>query len=96
MFARRDWKRAASRRGKPIATAELGVIAYETDGAGRRAAPGMQVNDGHRWRSCVRAAAIRCRSGGVGEIVVTALRGGFPLLRFATGDLSAFLDAGGA
>ncbi len=30
--------------------------------------------------------------GGVGEIVVTVLRGRFPLLRFATGDLSAFID----
>jgi phenylacetate-CoA ligase len=31
-------------------------------------------------------------TGAVGEIVVTALRGDFPLLRLATGDLSALLD----
>jgi phenylacetate-CoA ligase len=32
--------------------------------------------------------------GGVGEIVVTVLRGKFPLLRFATGDLSAYSQEG--
>jgi phenylacetate-CoA ligase len=69
-----------------FATAELGVIAYEDDGAGLRVADDVLVE------------IVRPGSGDplptaqVGELVVTALRGGFPLLRFATGDLSAFLD----
>ena len=76
------------RTRQAYATAELGVIAYETDGA-----PGMRVH-GDIWLEIVRpGSGDPLPLGGVGEIVVTALRGNFPLLRFATGDLSAYLDA---
>ena len=54
--------------------------------------PGMTVND-DIWLEIVRpGGGDPLPLGGVGEIVVTQLRGGFPLLRFATGDLSAFID----
>ena len=76
------------RTRQAYATAELGVIAYETDGA-----PGMRVHE-DIWLEIVRpGSGDPLPLGGVGEIVVTALRGNFPLLRFATGDLSAYLDA---
>jgi len=70
-----------------FATAELGVIAYEDDG------PGLKVADDVVLEIVRPGSGDPLPQGGVGEIVVTALRGGFPLLRFATGDLSAFLDA---
>jgi len=75
-----------------FATAELGVIAYETDGPDGVPAPGLQVAE-DVWLEIVRpGGGDPVGLGVVGEIVVTALRGNFPLLRFATGDLSAFLD----
>ena len=69
-----------------FATAELGVVAYEDDG------PGLKVADDVLVEIVRPGSGDPLPQGGVGEIVVTALRGGFPLLRFATGDLSAFLD----
>jgi len=75
------------------ATAELGVIAYETDGQDGAVAPGLEVNDDVILEIVRPGAGDPLPQGAVGEIVVTALRGAFPLLRFATGDLSAFLDA---
>ena len=76
-----------------FATAELGVIAYETDGPDGVPAPSLQIAD-DTWLEIVRAGGgDPVGLGAVGEIVVTALRGNFPLLRFATGDLSALLDA---
>ena len=75
-----------------FATAELGMVAYETDGPDGALAPGMKIAD-DVYLEIVRPGSGDPVAGGqVGEIVVTALRGGFPLLRFATGDLSAFLD----
>ena len=77
-----------------FATAELGVIAYETDGLNGAPEPGLKVAED------VVLEIVRPGSGDplpraqVGEIVVTALRGGFPLLRFATGDLSAYIAEG--
>ena len=80
------------RTRQAFATAELGVIAYESDGPDGQPLPGMTVND-DIWLEIVRpGGGDPLPLGGVGEIVVTQLRGGFPLLRFATGDLSAFID----
>ena len=85
-----NWKARGVKTRQAFATAELGVIAYETDGARRRAgARALQSTRTSGSKSCAPAAAIPLPIGGVGEIVVTALRGNFPLLRFATGDLSA-------
>jgi phenylacetate-CoA ligase len=74
-------------------TAEIGVIAYETDAPDGTLAPGLKVADDVYLEIVRPGSGDPVASGQVGEIVVTALRGGFPLLRFATGDLSAFLDA---
>jgi phenylacetate-CoA ligase len=70
-----------------FATAELGVIAYETEDA-----TGMRVNEDILLEIVRPGSGDPLPVGGVGEIVVTVLRGNFPLLRFATGDLSAYLD----
>jgi phenylacetate-CoA ligase len=76
-----------------FATAELGMIAYETGGPGGAPAPGMYVCE-DIWLEIVRPGSCDpLPAGAVGEIAVTALRGDFPLLRLATGDLSAFAGA---
>ena len=74
-----------------FATAELGMVAYETDGPDGMLAPGMKVADDVYLEIVRPGSGDPVEPGQVGEIVVTALRGAFPLLRFATGDLSAFL-----
>jgi len=81
------------RTRQAFATAELGIIAYETGGADGAPLPGMKVAE-DIWLEIVRpGSGDPLPLGGVGEIVVTMLRGRYPLLRFATGDLSAFVDA---
>ncbi len=74
------------------ATAELGVIAYESEGANGALAPGLEVNADVLVEVVRPGGGDPVALGAVGEVVVTALRGDFPLLRYATGDLSAFLD----
>jgi phenylacetate-CoA ligase len=70
------------------ATADFGVIAYETatDGVIH---PGMLVNEGLIVEILVPGTDKPVKPGNVGEIVVTRLHKGYPLIRFGTGDLSA-------
>jgi len=70
------------------ATADLGVIAYESD-----ASEGMIINEGLIVEIVRPGTAEPVMNGEVGEVVVTRLNADYPLLRFATGDLSAFLPA---
>jgi phenylacetate-CoA ligase len=90
---RADIEARGVRTRQAYATAELGMIAYETDGPDGGVAPGLEVSDDVLLEIVRPGAGDPLPQGAVGEVVVTALRGGFPLLRFATGDLSAFLDA---
>jgi phenylacetate-coenzyme A ligase PaaK-like adenylate-forming protein len=68
------------------ATAELGVVAYESE-----AKEGMIVNE------CVLVEIVRPGTGDpvpegeVGEVVVTTFNHDYPMIRLATGDLSALL-----
>jgi phenylacetate-CoA ligase len=68
------------------ATAELGVIAYESE-----AREGMIVNE------CVIVEIVRpgtgdpVAEGEVGEVVVTSFNPDYPMIRLGTGDLSALL-----
>jgi phenylacetate-CoA ligase len=78
------------RTRQAYATAELGVIAYETSAAGGSIAPGMAVSDALLVEIVTPGGADRVAPGKVGEVVVTRLNSLYPLLRFATGDLSAF------
>ncbi|MEM6679068.1 MAG: phenylacetate--CoA ligase family protein, partial [Pseudomonadota bacterium] len=73
------------------ATADLGNIAYETlaDGA---LCDGMVVDEGVILEILRPGTADPVASGEVGEVVVTLLNADYPLLRFATGDLSAVID----
>ncbi|MGQ7844932.1 phenylacetate--CoA ligase family protein [Granulosicoccus sp. 3-233] len=72
------------------ATADLGVIAYETGNDGV-VHPGMVINENLIVDIVVPGTSTPVEDGEVGEVVVTRLSPIYPLLRFATGDLSALL-----
>lgn len=69
-----------------FATADLGHIAYETD-----ALEGMVVDEGVIVEIVRPGTGDPVPEGEVGELVVTALNPDYPLIRFATGDMSAVL-----
>ncbi len=66
------------------ATADLGMIAYET-----AAMDGLIVNEGLIVEIVRPGSDDPVAEGQVGEVVVTRLNADYPLLRFGTGDLSA-------
>ena len=72
-------------------TADLGLIAYESMGPDGEVCPGMVLDEG------IIVELVRPGTGDpvapdeVGEVVVTTLTPEYPLIRFATGDLSAML-----
>ncbi|HPY39480.1 MAG TPA: AMP-binding protein [Thiolinea sp.] len=68
------------------ATADLGLIAYETE-----AAQGLVVDEGIYLEIVRPGTGDPVAEGEVGEIVVTNLNPDYPLIRFATGDLSAIM-----
>jgi len=68
------------------ATAELGVIAYETE-----AREGLVVDEGVIVEIVRPGTGDPVAEGEVGEVVVTTFNPDYPLIRFATGDLSAVL-----
>ncbi|MEN0041515.1 MAG: AMP-binding protein, partial [Pseudomonadota bacterium] len=73
------------------ATADLGVIAYETKGLDGLC-DGMVVNEGLIVEIVRPGTGDPVATGEVGELVVTNFSKTYPLVRFATGDLSAVLD----
>lgn len=68
------------------ATADLGLIAYQTT-----AREGLVVDEGVIVEIVRPGSGDPLPDGEVGEVVVTTLSAGYPLIRFATGDLSAVL-----
>ena len=68
------------------ATADLGNIAYESE-----AMEGMIVDEGVIVEVVRPGTGDPVPQGEVGEVVVTTLNPDYPLIRFATGDLSAIL-----
>ena len=68
------------------ATADLGLIDYESP-----AMQGMIVDEGVIVEIVRPGTGTPVPEGEVGEVVVTTLNGDYPLVRFATGDLSAVL-----
>jgi phenylacetate-CoA ligase len=84
----RDW---FTERGMAIyqcyATADLGLIAYETS-----AREGMVLDEGVIVEIVRPGTGDPVPEGEVGELVVTSLNPAYPLIRFGTGDLSAVLS----
>ena len=91
---RAELEGAGIRTRQAYATADLGVIAYETDDADGALLPGLLVNDDLIVEIVTPGTERPGPAGKVGEVVVTRLSGDYPLLRFATGDLSAWAAPG--
>ena len=72
------------------ATADLGLVAYETQTEGE-IHEGMVIDEGVVLEIVRPGTGDPVPDGEVGEVVVTALNPDWPLIRFATGDLSAIL-----
>ena len=83
----RDWFTA---RGMAVyqcyATADLGLIAYETESR-----EGLVIDEGVIVEIVRPGTGDPVAEGEVGELVVTTLNPDYPLIRFGTGDLSAVL-----
>jgi len=84
----RDW---LAERGvqalQSYGTADCGLIAYETS-----ARQGLVLDEGVILEIVRPGTGDVLPHGEVGEVVVTVLNPGYPLVRFGTGDLSAVLD----
>ncbi|MEP1585594.1 MAG: phenylacetate--CoA ligase family protein [Tateyamaria sp.] len=68
------------------ATADLGNIAYES-----QALEGMIVDEGVVVEIVIPGTGTPVAEGEVGEVIVTSLNPDYPLIRFATGDMSAVM-----
>jgi phenylacetate-CoA ligase len=83
----RDW---FAERGVDVyqsyATADLGLVAYET-----RERQGLVLDEGVIVEIVRPGTGDLVAEGEVGELVVTSLNPDYPLIRFGTGDLSALL-----
>ncbi len=83
----RDWLQARGITAyQSYGTADLGLIAYETE-----AREGLVIDEGVIVEIVRPGTGDALPEGEVGEVVVTALNPGYPLIRFGTGDLSAVL-----
>ncbi len=86
----RDW---FGERGiaayQSYATADLGLIAYETE-----AREGLVLDESVLVEIVRPGTGDPVAPGEVGELVVTSLNRDYPLIRFGTGDLSALLPGG--
>ncbi|MDM0011004.1 AMP-binding protein [Variovorax sp. J22P168] len=83
----RDWIAERGVTGMQCyATADLGLIAYET-----AAREGLVLDEGVLVEIVRPGTGDPVPEGEVGEVVVTTLNPDYPLIRFGTGDLSALL-----
>jgi len=83
----RDWLAQRGIAGyQCYATADLGLIAYETS-----AREGLVLDEGVIVEIVRPGTGDPVPEGEVGELVVTSLNPDYPLIRFGTGDLSAVL-----
>jgi len=77
--------------GQLYATADLGLIAYESLMADGTVNEGMIVDEGLILEIVRPGTGDPVAAGEVGEIVITSFNPDYPLVRFGTGDLSAVL-----
>ncbi len=81
-----EWAARGINAYQTYATADLGLIAYETS-----AREGMVVDEGVIVEIVTPGTGDPVPDGDVGEVIVTLFSKEYPLIRFATGDLSAVL-----
>jgi phenylacetate-CoA ligase len=72
-------------------TADIGIISYETMDPDGEVCAGMVLDEGVILELVLPGTGEPVAPGEVGEVVVTTLNPEYPLIRFATGDLSAML-----
>jgi phenylacetate-CoA ligase len=72
-------------------TADLGIVSYESIGPDGEVCPGMVLDEGIILELVMPGTGEPVAPGETGEVVVTTLTPEYPLIRFATGDLSAIL-----
>jgi phenylacetate-CoA ligase len=84
---RADFQEKGIRVQQCYATADLGVIGYESS-----ALEGLIIDESVYVEIVRPGTGDRVAEGEVGEVVVTRLSPEYPLIRFATGDLSAVLS----
>ena len=83
----RDWLAARGVQGyQAYATADVGLIAYETSARG-----GLVLDEGVILEIVRPGTGDPLPEGEVGEVVITVLHADYPMIRFGTGDLSAVL-----
>ena len=83
----RDWYLSRGVAGyQCYATADLGLIAYETS-----AREGLVLDEGVLLEIVRPGTGEPVPDGEVGEVVITSFNPAYPLIRFGTGDLSAIL-----
>jgi phenylacetate-CoA ligase len=83
---RQEYKQRGITTSQTYGTADLGIIAYESAGQ-----DGMIVDEGVIVEIVRPGTGDPVPAGDVGEVVVTAFNRDYPMIRFATGDLSAVL-----
>jgi phenylacetate-CoA ligase len=84
---RSEYKQRGIACYQTYATADLGIIAYESE-----ALEGMIVDEGVIVEIVRPGTGDPVPEGEVGEVVVTAFNRDYPMIRLATGDLSAVLS----
>jgi phenylacetate-CoA ligase len=77
-------------------TADVGLIAYETSGPDGEPEPGMVLDEEIIFELVRPGSGEPVEAGELGEVVVTTLAAEYPLIRFATGDLSRMLPRDGS
>jgi phenylacetate-CoA ligase len=90
---RREFRERGINALQCYGTADVGLIAYETMPPDGEACDGMMVDEGVILELVEPGSGTPVAPGEVGEVVVTTLTPEYPLIRFATGDLSALLVA---
>jgi len=76
------------------ATADLGLLAYESLAPGGAVNEGMILDEGLILEIVRPGTGDPVPEGEVGEVVITSFNRDYPLIRFGTGDLSAVLAGG--
>ncbi|HJN25190.1 MAG TPA: phenylacetate--CoA ligase family protein [Rhodospirillales bacterium] len=84
---RDEWAKWGLKAYQSYATADLGLISYESE-----ACEGMIVDEGVIVEIVRPGTGDPVPEGEVGEVVVTLFSKEYPLVRFATGDLSAVMS----
>jgi phenylacetate-CoA ligase len=86
---RQDFRRRGLAVLQCYGTADIGLIAYECLGADGEPEEGMVLGEDIIVEIVQPGSGEPVEPGAVGEVVVTTLNPEYPLIRFATGDLSA-------